>query len=81
MKWAAPLMMSVLSLKLAETGLVSTLVQQTILAVPQLNAQSTATGLFANVHLDSQETLTANVFLSNKVNVNMTETAQTTELA
>ena len=56
-------MMSVLSLKLAEIGLVSTLVQQTILAVPQLNAQSTATGLFANVHLDSQETLTANVFL------------------
>ena len=56
-------MMSVLSLKLAETGLVSTLVQQTILAVPQLNAQLTATGLFANVHLDSQETLTANVFL------------------
>ena len=55
-------MMSVLSLKLAETGLVSTLVQQTTLAVPQLNAQSTATELFANVHLDSQETLTANVF-------------------
>jgi hypothetical protein len=80
-KITAPLMMSVLSLKLAETGLVSTLVQQTTLAVPQLNAQSTATGLFANVHLDSQETLTANVFLSNKVNVNMTETAQTTELA
>jgi len=74
-------MMSVLLLKLAETGLVSTLVQQTILAVPQLNAQSTATELFANVHLDSLETLTVNVFLSNKVNVNMTETAQTTELA
>ena len=56
-------MMSVLSLKLAETGLVSTLVHQTILAVPQLNAQSTATKLFANVHLDSQETLTAAVYL------------------
>ena len=55
-------MMSVLSLKLAETGLVSTLVQQTTLAVPQLNAQSTATELFVNVHLDSQETLIANVF-------------------
>ena len=56
-------MMSVLSLKLAETGLVSTLVQQTILAVPQLNAQSTATELFVNVHLDSQETLIAAVYL------------------
>ena len=56
-------MMSVLSLKLAETGLVSTLVHQTILAVLQLNAQSIATELFANVHLDSQETLTVNVFL------------------
>ena len=63
MKWAALLMMSVLSLKLAETGLVSTLVQQTTLAVPQLNAQSTATKLFANVHLDSQETLIAAVYL------------------
>jgi hypothetical protein len=74
-------MMSVLSLKLAETGLVSTLVQQTTLAVPQLNAQSTATELFANVHLDSQETLIANVFPSKEENVNMTETVQTTELA
>ena len=55
-------MMSVLSLKLAETGLVSTLVQQTILAVPQLNAQSTATKLFANVHPDSQETLIVAVY-------------------
>ena len=56
-------MMSVLARNLAETGLVSTLVQQTTLAVPQLNAQSSATELFANVHLDSQETLIAAVYL------------------
>ena len=56
-------MMSVLSLKLAETGLVSTLVHQTILAVPQLSVLSTVTELCANVLLVSQETLIAAVCL------------------